>query len=229
MRAALHPYSAAKGDRFDMPSIIVSFEEASILFGTNGNATGLGIWLKPHKDLKEMATRISKVSGYYSVYTWKDLRANYLRAIENENRLLRVVMLCIAIAAGFAILSIIYTSVSEKTKDIGILKAMGITPGTIIAIFMIKTLWISLLGVTFGVGLSYVIVNNINALSQLVGWTPFSSDLYYLPAGGGLPVSWKDAGVGITAVFCFLISFVSGLFPSLRAARINAVDSIRND
>ncbi|MFC1581907.1 ABC transporter permease [Planctomycetota bacterium] len=228
MSGALRPYSAAKGDRLDMPSIVIDFKEAQVIFGTEGNATGINVWLKQDFDL-QIAAKDLQNRTYYDVLTWTYLRSNILRAVENENRLLRVVLLCIAVAAGIAILSIIYTSVSEKVKDIGILKAVGVTPGTIVNIFMVKTLIIGILGVSLGVVMAWLVVANINFLSTVVGWTPFSGDIYYLPADAGLPVSWEDAGVPLIAGVCFAVSLLAGLYPALRAASLNAVDAIHNE
>ncbi len=228
MTGVLRPYSAAKGDRFDMPKIVVSFSEAALLFGTGGKATGIAVWLKPGEDLAKSSSLIREHTEY-PVYTWMDLRMNYIRAMEIENRLLMVVMMCIAVAAGFAILAIIYTSVSEKVRDIGILKAVGITPGRIVTVFMFKTLCIGAIGAALGVLFSWLVVSNINFLSDLIGWTPFSGDVYYLPPGNKLPVSWDGANVPLITGICFSISLLAGLYPSFRAASLNAVDSIRNE
>jgi len=228
MKGGLRPYSAAKGDKFDMPAVVVPYEEAELLFDTGGKASGVSVWLADGVDLREGKERVAGVTSY-PCYTWKDLRENVLRAVENENRLLRVVLLCIGIAGGFAILAVIYTSVSEKTRDIGILKAVGIRPGKIVAVFMLQAVAIGVLGASLGVVLAYLVVDNINWLSEVVGWTPFSGDIYYLPPGGNLPVSWEHAGVWFFAVSSFLICCAAGLYPSLRAAALNAVEAIRNE
>ena len=228
MKGALRPYSAAKGDRYDMPSAVISFEEAGLLFGTGGNATGISVWLCPETPLRQGADAVREATRY-TVYTWKDLRYNILRAVENENRLLRVVLLCIAVAGGFAILAITYTSVSEKIKDIGILKAVGITPFKIITVFMGKTIIIGLCGTALGALAAYLVVDNINWLSEAVGWTPFSGDIYYLPSDEPLPVSWEHAGVWFFSVSSFIICMFAGLYPAVRAASLNAADAIRND
>ncbi|MFH1708088.1 MAG: FtsX-like permease family protein [Planctomycetota bacterium] len=227
MAAALRPYSAAKGDRFDMPAVVVAFDEACVLFGTEGNATGISIWLKDGTALAAGAAQVAAATSL-PVITWREMRANVLAAVANENRLLQVVLLCIIVAAGFGILAIIYTSVSEKVRDIGIMKAVGIRPAALVRIFMFKTLWIGAIGTVAGVGLAWLVVHNINFLSKLIGWTPFSSEIYYLPLNQQLPVSWEDAGVPLFAAAGLLISLAAGLYPALRAATLNAVDAIRN-
>ena len=211
-----------------MPTVVVSYKEAELLFDTGGKATGISVWLKEGVDLRKGREKVRETT-IYPVLTWKDLRYNILRAVENENRLLRVVLLCIAFAGGFAILAIIYTSVSEKVKDIGILKAVGITPLKIVTIFMSKTVIIGLIGTSLGVLLAFLVVHNIVWLSEAVGWTPFSGDIYYLPPDESLPVSWEKAGSWFFSISSFVICLLAGLYPALRAASLNAAESIRND
>ena len=228
MKGSLRPYSAAKGDRYDMPSVVIPFKEADLLFDAGGNATGISVWFKQGVKLWEGAGVVQE-AALYSVHTWTSLRYNILRAVENENRLLKIVLLCIGVAGGFAILAIIYTSVSEKVKDIGILKAVGVTPRKIVAVFMGNTVIIGLAGTALGVLLAFLVVDNINWLSECIGWTPFSEDIYYLPPDEPLPVSWEKAGVWFFSVCSFVICILAGLYPALRAASLNAADSIRND
>lgn len=121
------------------------------------------------------------------------------------------------IAAGFGIINTLLMSVQERTREIGLMKAMGLSSGKVFGLFTGEALTIGLLGSAMGVGAGYVVGNLVNIIAR-----------DNLSALGGIDVvlyTWPTVGTIVGIVL--LIAFVAGTLPAVKAAKQNPIDALR--
>ena len=169
-------------------------------------------------------------AGAFSVQTWEDMRSDFLQAVESEKVLLVIVLSFIILLGGFIILATLTLTVVEKTRDIGILAALGATRRGILSVFLWTGLWIGLLGSALGVWLGWWFTNNVDGVRAWVHST-FGVDIF--PANiyrfRSIPTVWDWTSVMWIAFGAVLMAFFAGLVPALRAARLDPIKALRHE
>lgn len=138
------------------------------------------------------------------------------------------ILFFIIIVAGFNILAILTMIVYEKTKDIGILKALGATTNSIMVIFLLNGLLIGLFGSAIGTGLGLAFINRINWIERIVynysGWRPFPPEVYYF---NEIPTVVDFKSITIIVSITIACSLLFSIYPSLKAARLDPIQTLR--
>ena len=164
----------------------------------------------------------------FQVQTWEEVRANYLRAINNEKVLLQIVLSFIVLLAGFTIFATLSLTVIEKPRDIGLLKAVGATPAACCPVPAHRPL-IGLIGGVLGLGLGLLVTDHVNSLKDAlasIGIQIFPTDIYLfhaIPSASTAGLSPPSASAACTS-------------PSSRASRrrvaaasLDPVDALRHE
>lgn len=161
---------------------------------------------------------------------WELERAKLLQAVEREKTLLTLLLGLNMVLAGIVILIVVYLTVVEKVKDIGILKALGASPWGIRSIFMFNALFIGLFGTLIGGAAGVLISQNLNAIEDWIdatfGLKLFPPDIYYLtyvPSVKGLPLIELAIGIGAPAT---LWAFFCGILPAVAASKKETVEAL---
>jgi lipoprotein-releasing system permease protein len=154
------------------------------------------------------------------VRTWVDLNRNLLEAIKLEKTVMFIILTLIVMVACFNIASSLIMTVLEKTKDIGILKAIGSANSDIMAVFAMQGGMIGLIG-TF-LGSSFGIAACI--CLKKYKFIDLPKDIYYIDK---LPVKVQLQDVAIIVVSSIIISLIASLYPAYRASRLDPVESLR--
>jgi len=151
-----------------------------------------------------------------------------LAAIDVERGLLNLLLFLIVGVAGFGILAIFTMIVSEKYRDIGIMKSLGASSGGVMAIFLGYGFLLGAVGCGLGTGLGLAITRNINPieafLTKMTGTALFPRDVYYFDA---IPTNVDGASIVLVNVGAILIAVVFSVLPALRAARLHPVRALR--
>jgi lipoprotein-releasing system permease protein len=235
LRRRLRQFKVAgvfKSGMFDYDSgvVIIPLDDAMRFVDARG-VSGLSIKLDDYRHCAEVKAellrRFWKRWGC-NVYTWEDKRATFLAAVHMERIVMAIILTFIMIVAGFCIFAILTMTVFEKRKDIGILKAVGMTRRGVGLIFLVDGLTIGVLGSALGLGLGMLIIYRLNAIEQFIkratGWTPFPRNVYYfdqLPTDRGLTVPLLICAAAITLTLIFSV------IPAWRAARLDPVETLR--
>lgn len=163
-----------------------------------------------------------------SIQTWEQQNAQFIGAVKHEIGLVLFLFSIISLVAVVLVLSIFWSMVSEKTKDIGILRAMGASRTGIAWLWLRYGLSIGLVGSTLGFGLSFLIISNINAIHEWMGqsfgvqiWDP---SVYYFSQ---IPSDLRWDKVIIVLSGGIIFSVMGALIPAIRAARMDPVQSLR--
>lgn len=150
--------------------------------------------------------------------------------MEIESAILNVLLFLIIAVAGFGILAIFYMIVVEKTRDIGILKALGASSGGIMSIFLSYGLALGVVGSGVGVVLGLLFVHYINEIESCITWVTgrkvFDETIYYFPE---IPTAVHPSMVISVALGAMLIAVLASVFPARRAARLHPVVALRRE
>ncbi len=186
--------------------------------------------LRPGVDLDAARDKLRLVFDpmLYEVRTWRDHQMVLLQAVETETRMLNVLLFMIIAVSGFGILAIFYTIVVEKTKDIGILKALGASSSGIMGIFLMYGLALGIVGAGMGCIVGLLFVWNINEIADLLSWLlgypVFNPDIYFFYE---IPYDVDPWTVTWIVTGALVIAVLASVFPAWRASRLQPVDSLR--
>ncbi len=162
------------------------------------------------------------------IQTWLDSQRPLLSAVMMELTILNILLFLIIAVAGFGILATFYMIVVEKTKDIGVLKALGASRRGVMSIFLAYGCSLGIVGAGVGIGLGLLFVANINRIANgikyLTGREVFDPTMYYFSEIPTLVSVWCVTWVAVGAV---LIAVLASVLPALRAARLNPVEALR--
>lgn len=206
---------------FDSSFAYCSLEDAQDFFGLAGYANGVSVSIKDAEDVFHVASEIKKaLGGYYYVKTYAEMNKNLFSALKLEKFMMSLILGLIIIVATFTIASnLIMTSV-EKTKDIGILRAMGASPHFIRKVFFYEGLLIAVCGIIIG----FVIGLSVSWFIKTHDILKLPADIYYITK---VPVEIKVLDLFWIAVVSFLLCLLAAIFPAYRASKINPIDAIR--
>jgi len=206
---------------FDNATALVAIGVAQKLFGLEGRASYIQVKLKDIFAAPEVGERIKAVlpAAVY-ITTWMDLNKSLFSALKLEKNIMFLTITLIVIVAALNIIATLILMVMEKTRDIGILMAMGATPRMVNRIFFLQGALIGVIGTALGVflGLGWCALANAFELIKI------PVDIYQISY-----VPFRMRALDLLAIIgvTLLISFVSTLFPARRAAKIDPVVALK--
>jgi len=166
--------------------------------------------------------------GVEAVATWMDLKAVLLGAVENERRALAIVLFFVVVVASFNLVVTLCMMVNEKARDIGILVSLGSTPAQVAVLFLLCGMIVTAAGLVLGFGgglLLTIYLNELHdAVRSLTGWQPFDPSVFLFTE---LPTRIDYARIAWFVAGTVVCSLLFTLYPAWRAARLDAVDSLR--
>jgi len=171
----------------------------------------------------EVARRIRDELGFpYETYDWKSLNASLFSALALEKLAMAVILSLIIIVAAFNIVSMLTMVVADKTREIGILKSMGMTDGTVLRIFMLQGLTIGAIGTLLGGIGGWLLILIVDHF----GLVRIPAEVYFIDT---LPIALDPLDLMLIAGLSMLIAFGATIYPALQAARLLPVDAIRGE
>ncbi len=213
----------------DSTLALVHIEDAGkLLRMPSGAIGGVRLHLQDMYQAWRVAREISgTMPGYYTVRDWTQERGNLFQAVRTEKTVMWVILSLIIAVAAFNIISMLVMVVTDKQSDIAILKTMGARPGTVMRIFVIQGSVIGVIGTLLGVIGGILLAQNIGTvvpyLEQFFGFSLFPSDIYYITE---LPSDLQSADVLKFALMSLIMSLLSTIYPSWRAARTQPAEAL---
>ena len=221
-------FSAGRYD-IDRTRVYMPFAEAQSFFNREERADELEVMVENPEGVDAMNVDLLRAAGENSqVWTWRDASGGFLRALDIEDNVMFIILSILVLIAAMNITSGLIMLVKNKGRDIGILRTMGLTEGSVLRVFFICGAFTGLIGTVMGVILGclfavYIdpIFSVVNMLSGGQAWDPSIRGIYHLPAQ-------LQLGDVLSAVALSLgLSFIVTIFPARRAARMNPVEALR--
>jgi lipoprotein-releasing system permease protein len=228
-RFAVADYFRSEMSEYDGNYAFVPLEYLQKLRTMEGRVTSIQIRLKDESRKAEVVKRLEDLfDGEANVLTWEAKQGPLLAAISVEKGILNVLLFLIIAVAGFGILAIFSMIVVEKTRDIGILKALGAPSGGVLKIFLGYGLLLGIVGAMLGTGLGVAITVYINeiehVLSLFTGQEIFPRDVYYFDK---IPTDIRMLHVALVNIGAVAIAVLFSILPALRAALLHPVRALR--
>jgi lipoprotein-releasing system permease protein len=213
---------------FDSGLALVNIEDARRLYRLDG-VTGVRLRLDDLFTAPTVARELtSSLRGDAEVRDWTRNHANFFRAVQIEKRMMFIILTLIIAVAAFNIVSAQVMTVTDKQADIAILRTLGSSPASILAIFVIQGALIGLLGTAIGVAGGVALAINIDvvvpAIERLFNVQFLDKTVYYISE---LPSDLQRADVITIAVIALALALLATIYPAWRAAKVNPADALR--
>ena len=221
-------FSAGRYD-IDRVRAYLPLAEAQTFFNREGAVDEIEVMLDDPEAVDSYASTLLQTAGDRAqVWSWRDASGGFLRALEVEDNVMFIILSILVLIAAMNIVSGLIMLVKNKGRDIGILRTMGLTEGSILRVFFICGAFTGLIGTAMGVVLGCLFAIYVDPLFSFVNyvmgggvWDPSIRGIYALPA----QLNLSDV---LSAVALSLgLSFVVTIFPARRAARMNPVEALR--
>jgi lipoprotein-releasing system permease protein len=221
-RAGMHEY--------DSGMALIHLEDAATIFRYRDGAVS-GLQLKIDDLFKVYEVRRDFIIGFndqFLIRDWTQQHANFFKAIQMEKRMMFIVLALIIMVAAFNIVSTMVMVVTDKQKDIAVLRTIGASPLSVQAIFIIQGLIIGIIGAYLGLVGGVVLSLNIDVIipfiEQLFGFQFFPADVYYISEVPS-KLDWDD--VWAVSGLAFVLTLLATLYPAWRASRIQPAEALR--
>lgn len=215
---------------FDTGLALVDLRQAQNLYRLENNrVTGLSIRLTDVDLADSVKKQVrEKFGSGYRVRSWMDMNRTFFSALKVEKSVMGILLSLIILVAVFNIVSTLIMVVMEKTRDIGILRALGATKGAVRNIFLLQGFLVGFSGIVLGTVAGLALAYNLNPVSDFLertfGIVVFPPDIYLfdkIPAQINLPDVVTIVG------FALVMSLVAGAYPAHRAAKLLPVKALR--
>lgn len=209
---------------YDNNNVYVELGDAQVLLSLPGDTVS-GLWVNIEDPLD--APRVSaalymELGRQYYIDDWINLNGSLFSALKLEKLAMAVILFMIVLVAAFNIVSTLVMVVADKTREIGILKGIGLTNRAVLRIFMLQGITIGLVGTALGAlgGLGLVAVLDRYELISLPG------DVYFIET---LPVALQMSDFLLIVVLSVLVAFLATIYPARQASRLLPVEAIRHE
>ncbi|WP_246071277.1 lipoprotein-releasing ABC transporter permease subunit [Paracoccus haeundaensis] len=221
-------FSAGRYD-IDRTRVYMPLAEAQSYFNREGVADEIEVFVDDPERVDDWTLPLMRAAGEGAqTWSWRDSSGSFLSALDMEDDVMFVILSVLVLIASMNITSGLIMLVKNKGRDIGILRTMGLTEGSILRVFFLCGAFTGIIGtiagVILGVALALNVDNIMAALNALTGggaWQPEVRGIYRLPADLRAWDIFRAVALSLT------LSFVVTIFPARRAARMNPVEALR--
>jgi lipoprotein-releasing system permease protein len=209
--------------------VAASLENGQDLYNLDDDVHGLSVQLRDPSQAAEVKRQLENVLGpAYDVTTWEEENHQLLGAIIVEKCLMYYIMFFIVIVASFGITCTLITFVVMKTREIGLMKAVGASNYQVMIVFVLQSVVISIFGVASGLGLGlfslYVRNDLLHFINRVTGWELFPASIYGF---NELPAIINPTDLIIICGGSFVICLLAAILPSRHASKMNTVEALR--
>jgi lipoprotein-releasing system permease protein len=213
---------------FDNNVIFLNLNTLEEFSNLSPDDRNLEIYLKDPKNIEQQKNLIQKNYPNDLVFTWADMNRSLFSALKVERNVMFIILSLIIIVAAFNIISGLTILVKNKTRDIAILKSIGVLNKSIIKIFFLVGVIIgstaTIFGIIIGITFSYYVENLRVFLSEIFDLTLFPEEIYFLST---MPSEINFNSIFLVSICSIFITILVSIFPAIKAAKLDPVKSLK--
>jgi len=214
---------------YDTAFVFMPLPEAQAYFNRAGDVTAIEIYTTDPDQVGRFRPLVQEAAQRpIFMIDWRQRNATFFSALQVERNVMFLILTLIVVVAAFNIASSLIMLVKDKGRDIGILRTMGATQGSMMRVFLITGAAIGVVGDLVGFGLGLLVCLNIESIRRFLSWLTntelFSPELYFLSR---LPAELDFGETAAVVIMALLLSLAATLYPSWRAARLDPVEALR--
>ena len=213
---------------YDSALVMLHHEDAERIFRLEG-PTGVRLKLKNLHDAPEVTQQLAhSLSGNLLIRDWTQQNRTWFAAVQLEKRMMFIILTLIVAVAAFNLVSTLVMTVTDKRADIAILRTLGASPRSIMAIFMVQGATSGVIGTLGGQALGLAVAFNIDvivpAIERALGVAFLPGSIYLINRMPSQPLASDIVPI---ALISLALAFVATLYPSWRASRVNPAEALR--
>jgi len=213
---------------FDQNIAFININDLENLFNLDENSRFLEIYFNDPKKIELKKKILQEIFQEEHVYTWSDLNKSLFSALKVERNVMFIILSLIIIVAAFNIISGLTILVKNKTREIAILKSIGVQNKSIIKIFFMVGFLIgsfaTAFGITAGILFSYYIENIRQFLSEVFNISLFPEEIYFLSK---MPSEINFESIFLIGLSSIIITSIVSIFPAIKASKMDPVKSLK--
>ena len=215
---------------FDNNIIFLNLKTLEEFSNLSEKDRNLEVYLKKPQNIQTQKQIVQNIFPNEFVYSWADMNSSLFSALKVERNVMFIILSLIIIVAAFNIISGLTILVKNKTKDIAILKSIGVLNKSIIKIFFLVGLIIgfsaTLFGILLGVLFSLYIENIRIFISDIFNISLFPEEIYFLSS---MPSEINSTSIFLIAICSIIITILVSIFPAMKAAKLDPIKSLKYD
>ena len=213
---------------FDANIAFINLDTLESFFDLDKGKRNLEIYLNNPSNIDEIKNQIQKIFNNEFVYTWADMNSSLFSALKVERNVMFIILSLIIIVAAFNIISGLTILVKNKTRDIAILKSIGVLNKSIIKIFFLVGIIIgttaTFFGIFLGVMFSLYIENLREFLSNTFDISLFPEEIYFLST---MPSEINPKSIFIISLCSIFVTIIVSIFPAIKASKLDPVKGLK--
>ena len=213
---------------FDNSIIFVNLDVLEEFSNLEENDRNLEIYLKDPKKIENQKMIIQNIFPNNFIYSWADMNKSLFSALKVERNVMFIILSLIIIVAAFNIISGLTILVKNKTREIAILKSIGVLNKSIIKIFFLVGVFIgtsaTIFGIILGVTFSMYVENIRQFLSTIFNISLFPEEIYFLST---MPSEINPFSIFLISLCSISITIIVSIFPALKAAKLDPIKSLK--
>ncbi len=213
---------------YDSALAFVHQDDAARIFRLEG-PTGVRLKIRDLHQAREVAIELAgTLSGDLLIRDWTRQNRTWFAAVQLEKRMMFIILTLIVAVAAFNLVSTLVMTVTDKRADIAILRTLGASPASIMAVFVVQGAMVGIIGtgagLLLGLGVAFHIETIVPALEHLLGASFLPQDIYLISRMPSDPQQGDIIPIGLISL---ALAFVATLYPSWRASRVNPAEALR--
>ena len=215
-------------NEFNQNIAFLNLNDLEDFFGLEKQNRYLEVFLKDPREIEKKKNVFQNIYKYHLINSWADLNKSLFSALKVERNVMFIILSLIILIAAFNIISGLTILVKNKTRDIAILKSIGVQNNSITKIFFLVGFFIGTLSTISGIIIGIIFSLNIESIrlliSSIFNISLFPEEIYFLSK---MPSEIDTASILIISIFSIIITCIVSIYPAIKASKLDTIKSLK--